>query len=421
MTESLRAQYEAHPYPARNPADEDRRLVSGSPSHLDQLNHYVFGGRLDFTAPLRVLVAGGGTGDAAIMLAQQCSDVGLPVSITYLDLSDAARRIALSRAARRGLTSITFHQGSLLELQDARLSGLGPFDYIDCCGVIHHLENPAAGLRALISVLAPGGGIGLMVYAPYGRSGVYPLQEALRTLTAGLVCDESLGLARRLLHHLPPGNGFRNNPRLGDHTVSDAGLFDLLLHSRDRAYTVPELAALVEDCGLSITGLIEPASYEPSSYVRDPRILKRLEALPWLERAAWAEQVGGVLSKHIAYLVRPHDAAGSVARLDYPGPDHPKIVPVLRDFDGAAMGRDIPPGAVLDVELPGVTLALPLPRLAGPILARIDGRTTLGEIFEQVTVLNRGLSWKVFKGQFDLLFAALNGIGKIYLRLPPGR
>ncbi len=61
-------------------------------------------------------------------------------------------------------------------------SGLGPFDYIDCCGVLHHLPDPAAGLRALLSVLAPGGGLGLMVYAPHGRTGVYMLQDALRLL-----------------------------------------------------------------------------------------------------------------------------------------------------------------------------------------------------------------------------------------------
>ena len=59
---------------------------------------------------------------------------------------------------------------------------MGPFDYIDCCGVLHHLPDPADGLAALLSVLAPGGGLGLMVYAPHGRTGVYMLQDALRLL-----------------------------------------------------------------------------------------------------------------------------------------------------------------------------------------------------------------------------------------------
>ncbi len=65
----VRAQYEAYPYPERDPADEAKRLIVGSPSHLLEINHYVFGGRLDVSRPLRALIAGGGTGDATIMLA----------------------------------------------------------------------------------------------------------------------------------------------------------------------------------------------------------------------------------------------------------------------------------------------------------------------------------------------------------------
>ncbi len=38
-------QYEASPYPARDPAEERLRLINGSPSHIDEVNHYVFGGR----------------------------------------------------------------------------------------------------------------------------------------------------------------------------------------------------------------------------------------------------------------------------------------------------------------------------------------------------------------------------------------
>ena len=74
MSEPVREQYEAYPYPARDPKDERKRLIVGSPSNLAEIDHYVFAGRGDFAAPFRALVAGGGTGDAAIMLAQQLQD-----------------------------------------------------------------------------------------------------------------------------------------------------------------------------------------------------------------------------------------------------------------------------------------------------------------------------------------------------------
>ena len=145
MTDRVRDQYEAYPYPPRDPRDETKRLIEGSPSHLLEINHYVFTGRRNFSLPFRALIAGGGTGDGTIMLAQHLADRGCPAEILYLDLSDKARSIAEARAQARGLHNIRFLLGSLLDLP--RL-GLGRFDYIDCCGVLHHLPEPAVGLGA---------------------------------------------------------------------------------------------------------------------------------------------------------------------------------------------------------------------------------------------------------------------------------
>ena len=67
----LAAQYEAYPYPRRDPRDEAKRLIVGSPGHLREIDYWVFGARRSASQPLRALIAGGGTGDATIMLAQQ--------------------------------------------------------------------------------------------------------------------------------------------------------------------------------------------------------------------------------------------------------------------------------------------------------------------------------------------------------------
>ncbi|MGF7178305.1 class I SAM-dependent methyltransferase [Azospirillum doebereinerae] len=403
--DDLRAQYEAYPYPARDPADEKKRLVTGSPSHLDEVVHYVFGGRLDRDRPLRVLVAGGGTGDGTIMLAQQLADSGNAGHVTYLDLSEASQAVARARAEARGLTNIDFRRGSLLELE-----GLGPFDYIDCCGVLHHLDDPAAGLRSLAGALAPGGGIGLMVYAPLGRTGVYPMQAALRAMTEGLPPAEKVALARRLVQQLPPSNWLLANPFVTDHRQADANLYDLLLHSSDRPYSVGELAELAESAGLAIGALIDPARYDPATWIKDPRLLKRLEGLSWLERAAWTERVTGGMTKHVAYLLRPADLDGAVAR-----PDGPEVIPVLRDLDGPALAKSLPPGGSLEVELLGSLIPIPLPRLAGPILARADGKATLGDIHAAIAATS-GASWDQFLTQFQQLFKALGGVGKMHLR-----
>ncbi|MEL6338099.1 MAG: class I SAM-dependent methyltransferase, partial [Pseudomonadota bacterium] len=129
------------------------------------MDHWLWGGARDWSQPLRALVAGGGTGDALIQLAQLMTEAGRPYEITYLDLSAASRRIAEARAKVRKLHGIRFVTGSLLDA-----AAYGPFDYIDCCGVLHHLDDPHAGFEALASALKPDGGMGVMVYAPHGRS-----------------------------------------------------------------------------------------------------------------------------------------------------------------------------------------------------------------------------------------------------------
>lgn len=110
--------------------------------------------------------------------------------------------MAEARAAARGLGSIRFVTGDLLSAPE-----LGRFDYIDCCGVLHHLPDPDAGFAALAEALAPGGGIGLMVYAPYGRTGVYPLQAAFGRLLRDDPPAEQVRLARAALARHVAANG----------------------------------------------------------------------------------------------------------------------------------------------------------------------------------------------------------------------
>ena len=404
------AQYEAYPYPARDPRDEAKRLVTGSPSSLPEVNHYLFAGRRDFARPFRALAAGGGTGDAAIMLAQQLADAGGPGEVVHLDISASSRGIAEARAEARGLTNIRFVTASVTELPDL---DLGTFDYIDCCGVLHHLDDPAAGLRALVGALDEGGGLGLMVYGALGRTGVYPLQETLRDLGRELPLDERVGIARRLLDELPATNWFRRNPFLGDHKRSDAELVDLFLHARDRAYRVRELAALLSEAGAAPVAWIEPARYDPATYLGDPVLLKRLEGMAPTDRAAVAEALAGNMKKHVVYAAPAGQAGSRVA-----APEGPEAVPLLVEVDVPALVASIRDSLVLRAELDGIKVRFALPRLAPAMLPRIDGRASLGEIHGELRALDSGLDWPAFKRQFDQFYRALNGLNRMLISYP---
>ncbi|MCA0450009.1 MAG: class I SAM-dependent methyltransferase, partial [Proteobacteria bacterium] len=368
---ALAAQYEAYPYPQRDPRDEAKRLIVGSPSHLREVDHWIFGARRPAGQPLNALMAGGGSGDATLMLAQQMATAGRPGTVTWLDRSAGARKVAGARVAARSLENVKFEEGSILELP---ASGLGPFDYIDCCGVLHHLPDPLAGLTSLVSVLAPGGGVGLMVYAPHGRTGVYMVQDALRLIAPpDQAPRDRVETAKRLWRQLPETNWLRRNPWITDHVKGgDAGLYDLLLNPRDVAFTVPQLAALVTAAGLEIRCLVEPFRYDPDSFLTDPRLRERTAGLDPVQRAALAEAASGNMGIHIAYCVRAGQAPPA------PAWDDAASVPVLRELDGVKLAAQIPPDGVLRIAFDGLTVPVALPRLAQAILARIDGRCSIG-------------------------------------------
>jgi SAM-dependent methyltransferase len=401
---AMREQYEALPYPARDPRDEAKRLIVGSPSHVLEIDHYVFGGRRDWSQPFRALFAGGGTGDGTIMLAQQLADLGCPAELIHLDTSSASQALAAARAARRGLT-VRCVAGSLLDLPAL---GLGTFDYIDCCGVLHHLEDPAAGLAALVGALAPDGGLGLMLYGRLGRTGVYEMQDLLRRVAGDGSPRERIARARKLLSDLPATNWLARNPNLSDHLEGgDAGLFDLLLHPRDRAYSVDEVHALVDGAGLRLVTFIEPGRYDPASHVRDPVLRRELAALPPIDAAAFAEKLTGAMARHVFYAVRTGNAVPPAAL------DRDDAVPMLRGIEGAALAQALGTRGVLVAGDGALKLRAPVPVISGAIAARIDNRKSLGELRAELRGLVKSAD---IDADLQALYRALNAVNLMLVR-----
>lgn len=357
----VRDHYEAYPYPARDPRDEKKRLILGSPSLPQEIDHYIFGGQRDWSQPLRILVAGGGTGDGLIQLTALLTQYGKPYEATYIDLSTASRQIAEARAQTRKLDNITFVTGSLLDAPKH-----GPFDYIDCCGVLHHLPDPDAGFAALRQALAPGGGMGFMVYAPHGRSGVYPLQEAFAALYDGQPPPDRLKAARKLFDRLPAGHPFKSNPNLNDHKSGDAGFYDLLLHSTDRAYDVTTLETTLTRTGWAFAGFTVPILYD----------LQRLAPVPGdmdpITQMAVAEKLNGTIRTHTGYATdTPRASASGKSR---------SLVPHVKGVQAAQLAQATAQGRAPALDTDGVTGKLTLPKSCAPLLAAIDGRRSLQQI-----------------------------------------
>jgi 2-polyprenyl-3-methyl-5-hydroxy-6-metoxy-1,4-benzoquinol methylase len=239
LLERVQEQYEVLPYPHRDPARELELLRQPMLSELPRVNSLLWGGRRHFGAGFRVLDAGCGTGDSTVFLGEQLRDSG--ADIVALDFSTTSIEIARQRLEARGMGGVRFVHATI---KDAPGLGLGEFDFIVCSGVLHHLASPDAGLRALRSMLKADGGLALMVYATYGRAPVYLMQSLMQRLApADLGPERRLKVLRAALAGLPSHSrtrrGLLEHETFGPEiTQSDAGAYDLLLHTQDRSYTV---------------------------------------------------------------------------------------------------------------------------------------------------------------------------------------
>src|SRR5215813_14575078 len=136
-------------------------------------NFYTYWPNQDYRDDLDILIAGCGSNAAAryALNHPKARVVGIDLSFSSL-----AHEAYLKDKHR--LDNLTLHHARLEEV-----SALGEdFDFIEVSGVLHHLPDPTAGLKALGSVLRPHGTIAVMVYGRYGRTGVYMLQEMFRLM-----------------------------------------------------------------------------------------------------------------------------------------------------------------------------------------------------------------------------------------------
>lgn len=422
----VRAQYEKFPFPLRDPRDESRGLIVTEQDSLGKINHFCFAGRQSFAAGFRVLVAGGGTGDHTLFLAEQLRD--FDASVTYIDISQTSLEIARERARVRRLENIEWHHGSILEVANL---GFAPFDLVSCTGVLHHLPEPERGLAALRSVLAPRGAMSLMLYGRMGRLSVYACQEMMRLVNEG-VDDPKLKTqyARAVLNALPQTNwlvrGGEPGKVLAPLLEDESNLYDTLLHEQDRAYSVTEIYQLLAGTDLELIEFVSFLSsipsfrylYNPLIWISDPETRSHVAGLPRREQQAIAEAINCMITCHAFYAAPA--AAGRIA-----SPDDPEMVPYFLYFDSSDLARHFreTEGRECAINYRHSTVRFEPGEFSADLVAEIDGSQSIRELFEMVRK-KRGRDIPETKLAQDFLafYQPLNSFDVILLRhrtIPP--
>jgi len=113
-------------------------------------------------ADIRIVDLGGGAGGMGVPLAREGYDV------TVVDPSPNALASLQRRAAEAGLSGrIRGIQGDSSDLVD--LIGPGAADLVTCHEVLDVVEDKPAAIRAMATVLRPGGAVSLLVRQRYSR------------------------------------------------------------------------------------------------------------------------------------------------------------------------------------------------------------------------------------------------------------
>lgn len=318
---AVEALYEARPYP---PVGYFGGLFQRIRWEERQTLNYraVFGAAWGATTEAaqrpRILVAGCGTFEPLVVaLANPFAE------IVAVDLS--ARSIALlqNQARWRGLGGRIFAlQADLLNLP----ASLGTFDYVISTGVIHHLPDPAAGLRALAARASEKAVFRIMIYSAWGRSLLY----RAKALAASLGVSDPAGF-RRMIDSLPASHPYKIYFHLYSDARTDTGLADGYLHPCDQAFTARRLGQLLAGAGLTAARFLHAPEGQPAAARGLPPGASDWDRLALLEAF-------GALEENFRFVARRSGWAETAAPAGY---EWNEALPPRGRFHSRILGKEV--------------------------------------------------------------------------------
>jgi tetratricopeptide (TPR) repeat protein/2-polyprenyl-3-methyl-5-hydroxy-6-metoxy-1,4-benzoquinol methylase len=242
---SLRVQdqYEANPYPrwiklapGGTPKDITEYLRQQFP--LTPVQHSAGNERID------ILIAGCGTGQHSITTARKIAGA----EVLAIDLSMSSLAYAKRKTRELGIDNIEYAQADLLKLATSGRR----FDLIESNGVLHHLGDPWAGWRVLLSLLRPGGFMNLGFYSELARQDVVRIRRYIAE--HGYASSASdIRLCRQALMEPSVREKFVSTLSSPDF-FSTSACRDLLFHVQEHRLSLPEIDRFLRAHKLTFLG-----------------------------------------------------------------------------------------------------------------------------------------------------------------------
>jgi len=377
IADEVRDFYDRYPYPPPVDNLEKYQRQWQSPERR-RADFHLFWPNRPYCEKQSILVAGCGTSQAAKHALRWPA-----AQVTGIDCSASSVRRTQALKEKYNLKNLEIRELAIEQVSDLGMS----FDQIVCTGVLHHLADPDVGLSALRRVLKPDGAMHLMVYAPYGRAGVYMLQEFCKAVGIRATDGEIRDLIAAL-SALPPGHPLETLLKHAPDFRHEAALADALLHPQDRAYSVPELFDFLEKAGLTFGRWVRQAPYSVHSGViaKIPQA-NRIGKLSPPEQYAAIELFRGTMARHSVVAYR--DNGGKAQQVSFAGEAWLHYVPI-RMSDTICVQDRLPPGAaavLINQTHTYTDLFLPIGSTEKRFFDAIDGKRSIAAIVEKTLLL----------------------------------
>jgi len=243
-------QYSQNPYPRWNLKSDVEEININKLVSIEKIKCI---NNIDFlSSPPLILIAGCGTGQQSMETALQ-----FPSSqILAIDLSTTSLAYALRKTKELHINNITFAHGDILDISTINQK----FDMVECTGVLHHMDNPSKGLEELTKTLKQNGLMKIALYSKLARSEIIKFREYIERNNIKFSEDFVRKLRKNILENksteyseIPISKNFVSS--LNDF-YSMSGIRDLLFHSKEYQFTIPDIHLLLDKYGLSFGGFV---------------------------------------------------------------------------------------------------------------------------------------------------------------------
>lgn len=234
----VREQYEEFPYPRWE------RISLRSAAQGFRLKNERMIGKIADT-PARILIAGCGTGQEALMIASAFDRA----EILAVDLSRTSLAYAMKKADEYGIRNISFRQADLLRMEPPG----DAYDLIISAGVLHHLEDPQQGWKKLHDQLKPGGVMMIALYSKIARRYILQAQQAAHNNGFSGTAQSMREFRRRAPELLDPAT-LKNISSFSDYYTLNM-CRDMIFHVQEHNYDLAEIKLILASLDLAFLGL----------------------------------------------------------------------------------------------------------------------------------------------------------------------